>query len=54
MNFELALILIALLSAFIGYTAGWHWRGSEWRKRRKARREAIHKAARNYGRGYHG
>lgn len=44
-----SLMALVLLSIFAGYLLGYSWRGSDLRKKRKARRYAIRKAARNMG-----
>ena len=51
-NLELMLAALVGLSLFLGFVTGYGWRGSKWRKARKARRRALHKAARSmaYGR----
>lgn len=43
---KLILTLVAL-SLFVGYMAGFAWRGSKLRKKRKARRSALETAAKN-------
>jgi len=46
------ILFIALLFAVasLGFFCGYAWKGSDYRKRRKARREAIRAAARSLAR----
>lgn len=48
---KLIFTLVAL-SLLVGYMAGFAWRGSKLRKKRKARRSALETAARNLNNPY--